>query len=259
MDKYEIKKYLIMLIDTADKIKELHSHLENVSGEDISISIIPFFSNEIKKNIEYLNQYTYDIKTCIFTIDDINILAPITDIERTYFALYPTLLDVKLHDKEWGKYSVLCSNLQEIIYLLIKQCNKLKDSNSKHEQIIPNQKEEEKEEQTPINISELKSCFKVAFINAKVGDKEKGDKYETYFEMLIGDLQKKRTMIDYARIALIIHESKKINATIVPKPFKQWYKKFCKITNCKFNENYDKRCKLIGKEFDDLKECLYYL
>lgn len=149
----------------------------------------------------------------------------------------------------------------KINYIKNEQCLKeKKNTPSPYSlEIIPNLKEEEKEEQTPINISELKSCFKVAFINAKVGDKEKGDKYETYFEMLIGDLQKKRTMIDYARIALIIHESKKINATIVPKSFKQWYEKFCKITNCKFNENYNKRCKLIGKEFNDLKERLYYL
>lgn len=253
MDKYEIKKYLIMLIDTADKIKELHSHLENVSGEDISISIIPFFSNEIKKNIEYLNQYTYDIKTCIFTIDDINILAPITDIERTYFALYPTLLDVKLHDKEWGKYSVLCSNLQEIIYLLIKQCNKLKDSNSKHEQIIPNQEEEKKEEQIPINIPELKSCFKVSF------SQEDPKTHVVYFDYLINDLKEKWNPIDFARIALIIYESEKINTTIVPRDFSKWYEKFCKIINCEFDDSY-KPCKLKrGRIFNAMKNRLYYL
>lgn len=145
MDKNEIKKYLTILVDTAGKIKELISYLEIISNEDINTSIIPFFSNEIKKNIEYLNQYIYDIRICIFTIDDINILEPINNIGITDFDLYPTLLDVKLHDKEWSKYSVLCSNIQEIRFLIIKQYNKLKDSNSKHEQIISSQKEEAKE------------------------------------------------------------------------------------------------------------------
>lgn len=145
MDKNEIKKYLIILVDTAGKIKELISYLEIISNEDINTSIIPFFSNEIKKNIEYLNQYIYDIRTCIFTIDDINILEPINNIGITDFDLYPSLLDVKLHDKEWSKYSVLCSNIQAIRFLIIKQYNKLKDRNSKHEQIISSQKEEAKE------------------------------------------------------------------------------------------------------------------
>lgn len=140
MDKNEIKKYLIILVDTTGKIKELISYLEIISNEDINTSIIPFFSNEIKKNIEYLNQYIYDIRTCIFTIDDINILEPINNIGITDFDLYPSLLDVKLHDKEWSKYSVLCSNIQEIRFLIIKQYNKLKDSNSKHEQIISSPK-----------------------------------------------------------------------------------------------------------------------
>lgn len=146
MDKNEIKKYLIMLKETANDIADLSSYLNQVSDKEITNTIIPSLSDSIKKNIEYFSQYIYDIKAYNFTIDDIDILDLLINKERAYFALYPTLINVKLHDKEWNKYSVLCGKIQETIYLIVKQYNKrlaesglLKDDNSKHKEVIPNQ------------------------------------------------------------------------------------------------------------------------
>lgn len=153
MDKNEIKKYLIMLKETANDIADLSSYLNQVSDKEITNTIIPSLSDSIKKNIEYFSQYIYDIKAYNFTIDDIDILDLLINKERAYFALYPTLINVKLHDKEWNKYSVLCGKIQETIYLIVKQYNKrlaesglLKDDNSKHKEVIPNQKEEVKKD-----------------------------------------------------------------------------------------------------------------
>lgn len=151
MDKNEIKKYLIMLKETANDIADLSSYLNKVSDKEITNSIIPNLSDNIKKNIEYFNQYIYDIKAYNFTIDDIDILDLLINKDRAYFALYPTLISVKLNDKEWSKYSVLCSKIQETTYHLIKQRNELiakedfqKNNNSKHKEVIPSLKEKEK-------------------------------------------------------------------------------------------------------------------
>lgn len=151
MDKNEIKKHLIMLKETANDIADLSSYLNKVSDEEIANSIIPSLSDSIKKNIEYFNQNIYDIKAYNFTIDDIDILDLLINKDRAYFALYPTLISVKLNDKEWSKYSVLCSKIQETTYHLIKQRNELiaketNSNNSKHKEVIPNQKEEEKKD-----------------------------------------------------------------------------------------------------------------
>ena len=254
-----------MLKETANDIADLSSYLNKVSDKEITNSIIPNLSDNIKKNIEYFNQYIYDIKAYNFTIDDIDILDLLINKDRAYFALYPTLISVKLNDKEWSKYSVLCSKIQETTYHLIKQRNELiakedfqKNNNSKHKEVIHNLKEEEKKEQISINTAELKSYFKLAFINAKVGDKKKGDKYETSFEMLIDDLQKNRTMKDYARFALIIYDSNKLTNGMKPNTFEEWYTTFCRIVGCKHSKNY-KRCKLEDRNLENHKRNLYYL
>lgn len=222
MNKFQIQSAIFNL-QHAIKLAKFYHNIENILPEHRCMF------EEIGENSELIFKYVEETK-------DLKIAKKVASLERGW--LY------YLRDKE-DNLSPMMVSIRKCCRYLLRISNSLNAINE--------------EEQISINIAELESCFKRSFIKDEIGDKEKGDEYETNFEHLIIDLQKRRTTRDYARIALIIHESKKINATIVPKAFKQWYEKFCKITNCKFNENYNKRCKLIGKEFDDLKERLYYL
>ncbi len=62
-----------------------------------------------------------------------------------------------------------------------------------------------------------------------------------YYEKLedsLTDPAKKRSCIEYAKIALFIYQSKKILPRKKPNTFSEWYQYFCKIVGCKYNENY---------------------
>lgn len=57
------------------------------------------------------------------------------------------------------------------------------------------------------------------------------------FDNLIEDLKHKRTMKEVAQIALLIHQSDKLNSRR-PNTFAEWYRIFCKFTNNTYSPDY---------------------
>lgn len=76
--------------------------------------------------------------------------------------------------------------------------------------------------------------------------------YYTRLEECLTDATKKRTVIEYAKIALLIYNSKKMSSKR-PHKFIEWYQFFCKIVGCEFNKDYKpsklKATEGIEKEF----------
>lgn len=215
----------------------------------MTIDLAKFYYNkenilpEHRRSFEEIGENSRLILKYVEETGDIKIAKEVTSFVRGW--LY------YLHDNE-DNLSPMMVSIRECCHNLLRISEALKaieKDNIESKEVVPSQEKEEKEEQIPINIPELKSCFKVSFLQT---DSKTG---VSYFDFLIDDLKEKWKPKDLARIALIIHESEKRNATIVPRSFSKWYEKF---TNCKFSENY-KPCKLRGKELDALKKRLYYL
>lgn len=62
--------------------------------------------------------------------------------------------------------------------------------------------------------------------------------YYDRLEDSLTDPAKKRSTIEYAKIALFIYQSKKILPRKKPNTFSEWYQYFCKIVGCKYNKDY---------------------
>lgn len=221
MNKLQIQSAIFNLRD-AIKLAKFYYNKENILPEHRRRF------EEIGENSRLILKYVEENK-------DYKTAKRVTSFERGW--LY------YLHDKE-DNLSPMMVSIRECCHNLLRISNSLNAINE--------------EEQISINIAELKSYFKRTFINTKVGDKEKGDKHETYFEMLVGDLQKKWTMKDYARFALIIYDSDKLIDCMKPNTFEEWYTTFCNIIGCKHSKHY-KRCKLEDKDLENLKRNFGYL
>ena len=61
--------------------------------------------------------------------------------------------------------------------------------------------------------------------------------YEKLEASLI-DKDRKRSGIEYAKIAYLIYTSKKILPRKKPNTFSDWYKFFCKVVGCEYNSEY---------------------
>lgn len=234
MNKLQIQSAIFNLKMTIDLAK-LYHNIEN---------IIP----EHRRRFEEIGENSRLILKYVEETGDLKIAKEVTSFVRGW--LY------YLHDNE-DNLSPMMVSIKECCHNLLRISEALKaiekDNSENKKIIILSQKEEEKEKQTPINISELKSCFKVSFLQ------EDHKTHVVYFDYLINDLKERWKPIDFARIALIIHESEKINTTMAPRDFSKWYEKFCKYVNCEYSST-NKPCKLKrGKGFDALKKRLYYL
>jgi len=79
--------------------------------------------------------------------------------------------------------------------------------------------------------------------------------YYKRLEENLTDASRERSVIEYARIAMLIFNSKKMSAK-KPQTFSEWYQFFCKIVGCKYNKDY-KPVKLEATE--NLKKEFYFL
>lgn len=79
--------------------------------------------------------------------------------------------------------------------------------------------------------------------------------YYKRLEENLTDVSRERSVIEYARIAMLIYNSKKMSAK-KPQTFSEWYQFFCKIVGCKYNKDY-KPVKLEATE--NLKKEFYFL
>lgn len=79
--------------------------------------------------------------------------------------------------------------------------------------------------------------------------------YYKRLEENLTDVSRERSVIEYARIAFLIYNSKKMSAK-KPQTFNEWYQYFCKIVDCKYNKDY-KPVKLEVTE--NLKKEFYFL
>lgn len=246
MDKQEAFIIYLELKEAAEEIQVIEQTLKENCIDPIPTKSL--FSSNFNKMMEDLASNIKKLHSYIIVENDIELMKEVSLIPKHPFFFYPFHCGRTLTDAS-ELFSKIQAFLSEIRIEYEKLAKETNSNNSKRKEVIPNQKEEKKEEQISINVAELKSCFKVSF------SQEDPKTHVVYFDYLIDDLKEKWKPKDLARIALIIHESEKRNATIVPRSFSKWYEKF---TNCKFSENY-KPCKLRGKELDALKKRLYYL
>ena len=79
--------------------------------------------------------------------------------------------------------------------------------------------------------------------------------YYKRLEENLTDASRERSVIEYAKIALLIYNSKKMSAK-KPQTFSEWYQYFCKIVGCEYNKDY-KPSKLQATE--SLERELYFL
>lgn len=79
--------------------------------------------------------------------------------------------------------------------------------------------------------------------------------YYKRLEENLTDASRERSVIEYAKIALLTYNSRKMSAK-KPQTFSEWYQFFCKIVGCKYNKDY-KPVKLEATE--NLKKEFYFL
>ena len=83
-----------------------------------------------------------------------------------------------------------------------------------------------------IKEDELRGYFTLAFKGGGNG------KIDYFTKNLLPDLKQRRTDKDFAKIAFLIYESKKLIPSMCPQTFKEWYQKFCELVGCKFHKDY---------------------
>jgi len=79
--------------------------------------------------------------------------------------------------------------------------------------------------------------------------------YYKRLEENLTDASRERSVIEYAKIALLIYNSKKMSVK-KPQTFSEWYQYFCKIVGCEYNKDY-KPSKLQATE--SLEREFYFL
>lgn len=144
--------------------------------------------------------------------------------------------------KTFDKYNFL--DLSKKVFLYISLKNELKQIEEEMELLgIEFQKKEENNCNVKashfIKESELKDCFTLAF----KGGGNSTTRIDYFTEYLLPDLKIERNAKDFARIALLIYESKVLLPAKRPNNFDSWYRTFCELVGCEYNSNY-KRSKL---------------
>lgn len=95
------------------------------------------------------------------------------------------------------------------------------------------QQKTETAQQRTINEEELAKYFISSFRGMGSGN-------TNFFNILIDRLKDDYSEQDFCRIAVLIYESKTLNNN-KPHTFKDWYKIFCQLVNCPYNENREPR------------------
>ena len=85
-----------------------------------------------------------------------------------------------------------------------------------------------------IKEAELKEYFTLIF----KGGGNSSTKVDYFTEYLLPDLKIERNAKDFARIALLIYDSKALLPAKRPNTFDGWYRTFCELVGCEYNANY---------------------
>ena len=88
-----------------------------------------------------------------------------------------------------------------------------------------------------IKVRQLPAGFADYFIAPFKGIGTGNINYYKRLEENLTDVTKERSVIEYAKIALLIYNSKKMSAK-KPQTFSEWYQYFCKIVGCEYNKEY---------------------
>lgn len=113
------------------------------------------------------------------------------------------------------------------------------DMENKFKEKIEALRNEIKSRQLP---AEFADCFIAPFKGIGNGNIN----YYKRLEENLTDASRERSVIEYAKIALLIYNSKKMSAK-KPQTFSEWYQYFCKIVGCEYNKDY-KPSKLLATE-----------
>lgn len=88
-----------------------------------------------------------------------------------------------------------------------------------------------------IKARQLPKEFADYFIASFKGFSPGSINYYKRLEENLTDVTKERSVIEYAKIAFLIYNSKKMSAK-KPQTFNAWYQYFCKIVGCEYNKGY---------------------
>lgn len=188
------------------------------------------------------------IKMYLSENEDFKLLEKVATIERGW--LYHLINDYNLPEDV-----VFSINKASRILLDLDNIRKEMDVQHEEETITSNQHEEETITSNGNNVrsikeEELKAYFKLSFRGG-------GNCNMDYFtNNLLPDLRQNRSDKDFAKIALLIHESDKLISSMRPNPFKEWYRIFCELVGCRFHKEY-KPNKL--KSDEAFRRKFYYL
>ena len=130
--------------------------------------------------------------------------------------------------------------------------NEEQESQPTDEQDTPNKSMQKANSRQILKEEELKKYFSLSF----KGGGNSATKIDYFTEYLLPDLKVNRTDKDFARIALLIYDSGKLNQSMKPRTFTMWYQTFCCLVGCKYHKHY-KRSNL-GVD-DKFKKSFNYL
>lgn len=156
----------------------------------------------------------------------------ICNIGMIYCQAVNVVCDVFNIERPWNKNradvnKIASSQVAEMASAIQNEAEELQEpqsANGTSEQIVPKTIKRE----LP---SEFAEYFNAPF-------KGIGPNNINYYDRLedsLTDPAKKRSTIEYAKIALFIYQSKKILPRKKPNTFSEWYQYFCKIVGCKYN------------------------
>ena len=246
-------------------IQDLYNQLDNIDYsvfskiiEESPLSIV----NDYNKAYFYLKSYLVD--------DPIELLPPNYNfhamIER--MGLNETALNdiIELWKLFEGVIFSIKSSLSEVFAFIedtkLKECEHsiIAEVNKLNQIFVSSDRaSQRKEEQNNINkldkkervikAAELKEYFTLAFKGGGNGN------IDYFTNNLLPDLKVDRSDKDFARIAYMIYSNGKLQASMRPNTFKEWYQKFCELVGCGFHEY---KPNALNPD-DRLKKAFYYL
>ena len=246
-------------------IQDLYNQLDNIDYsvfskiiEESPLSIV----HDYNKAYFYLKSYLVD--------DPIELLPPNYNfhamIER--MGLNETALNdiIELWKLFEGVIFSIKSSLSEVFAFIedtkLKECEHpiIAEVNKLNQIFVSSDRaSQRKEEQNNINKlvkkervikgAELKEYFTLAFKGGGNGN------IDYFTNNLLPDLKVERSDKDFARIAYMIYSNGKLQASMHPNTFKEWYQKFCELVDCEFHEY---KPNALNPD-DRLKKAFYYL
>lgn len=190
-----------------------------------------------------------NIKTYISETGDLELLVKVTALERGW-------LNHLLNDYDLPEDIAFSIKKATRILLDMDEARKEMDnpptgvlaaSNKNNDMISQTTKNENN--MRSIKEDELKSYFKLSFKGGGNGN------IDYFTNNLLPDLRQNRTDKDFARIAYMIYDNEKLQGSMRPNTFKEWYRIFCKLVGCGFHEY---KPNALSAD-DSFKKAFYYL